>query len=99
MRHEETLTIAAQPVSGPARFGRISAGGTDRSISIRARGVKIPFILAFALPLIAQELEIRDVRHWSLAEVTRVAIEASGEFEYRHERLSNPDRVFFDITG
>jgi N-acetylmuramoyl-L-alanine amidase len=37
------------------------------------------------------------IRHWSLQEVTRIAIEVSGEFKYEWDRLSNPDRVFFDI--
>ena len=39
------------------------------------------------------------VRHWSLADVTRVAIEVSGEFEYRTDRLHNPERVYFDILN
>ncbi len=53
-----------------------------------------------ALPAIAQSRrEIRDVRYWSVGEVTRVAVELSGEFRYRTERLSNPDRVFFDIEN
>jgi N-acetylmuramoyl-L-alanine amidase len=37
------------------------------------------------------------VRHWSLKDVTRVAVEVSGPFEFRTERLHNPERVYFDI--
>src|SRR6188474_661745 len=37
------------------------------------------------------------IRHWSLGEVTRVAIEVSGEFEFRTDRLHNPERIYFDI--
>src|SRR5215510_12553485 len=37
------------------------------------------------------------IRHWSVGEVTRVAIEVSGEFEFRTDRLHNPERVYFDI--
>jgi N-acetylmuramoyl-L-alanine amidase len=37
------------------------------------------------------------VRHWSLGDVTRVAIEVSGSFEFRTDRLHNPERVYFDI--
>lgn len=37
------------------------------------------------------------IRHWSLQDVTRIAIEASGDFKYEWDRLANPDRVFFDI--
>src|SRR5215471_1898013 len=37
------------------------------------------------------------VRHWTVGEITRVAIEVSGEFEFRTDRLHNPERVYFDI--
>jgi N-acetylmuramoyl-L-alanine amidase len=39
------------------------------------------------------------VRNWSMAEITRVAIEVSGEFEFRTDRLHNPERVYFDILN
>jgi len=37
------------------------------------------------------------VRHWSLSDVTRVAVEVTGPFEFRTDRLHNPERVYFDI--
>lgn len=43
--------------------------------------------------------KVTSVRFWSLGDVTRVAIEVSGEFRYRSERLGNPERLFFDIEG
>src|SRR5690242_6306412 len=39
------------------------------------------------------------VRNWALGDVTRVAIEISGDFEYRTDRLQNPDRVYYDILN
>jgi N-acetylmuramoyl-L-alanine amidase len=39
------------------------------------------------------------IRSWSLIEVTRIAIEVSGEFHTRSDRLHNPERVYFDIVG
>jgi len=39
------------------------------------------------------------VRFWTLGDVTRIAVETDGEFEVRSDRLTNPDRLFFDITG
>jgi N-acetylmuramoyl-L-alanine amidase len=39
------------------------------------------------------------VRHWSLSEVTRVAVEVSGPFEFKTERIHNPERVYFDIPN
>jgi N-acetylmuramoyl-L-alanine amidase len=47
----------------------------------------------------AAPLSVTAVRHWSSSDSTRVAIEVSGEFEYRHDRLGNPDRIYFDIVG
>ena len=39
------------------------------------------------------------VRFWSLGDVTRVAIETDGNFEVLSDHLSDPERVFFDLTG
>jgi N-acetylmuramoyl-L-alanine amidase len=43
--------------------------------------------------------DVTAVRHWSLGNVTRVAIEVSGKFEYHSDRLQNPDRVYYDILN
>jgi N-acetylmuramoyl-L-alanine amidase len=39
------------------------------------------------------------IRNWSLADVTRIAIEVSGDFTFRTDRLHNPERVYFDILN
>jgi N-acetylmuramoyl-L-alanine amidase len=39
------------------------------------------------------------VRSWSLTDVTRVAVEVSGDFQFRTDRLINPDRVYYDILN
>ena len=39
------------------------------------------------------------VRSWSLGDVTRIAIEVSGDFTFRSDRLHNPERVYFDILN
>lgn len=39
------------------------------------------------------------VRFWSSPDSTRIAVEVTSEFEFRSDRLSNPDRIFFDIGG
>ncbi len=58
----------------------------------------------FLAPLLSaqtatQNLQVMDVRFWSLAGTTRVAIETSGEFQYKFDRIPNPERLFFDIEG
>ncbi|SRR5579871_334751 len=47
----------------------------------------------------AGELEVTAVRHWSLANTTRIAIEVSGDARYHSDRAENPSRIFFDIAG
>lgn len=43
--------------------------------------------------------KVTAVRFWSLGDTTRIAIEATGEFQFRSDRLENPERLFFDIVG
>ena len=54
-------------------------------------------ILVLGQPARAQVHAVTAVRHWSLPDTTRIAIEVSGEFQYRTERLHNPERVYYDI--
>lgn len=42
---------------------------------------------------------ITAVRHWNLGEVTRVVVETTAEFEFRRDRVPDPDRLFFDLDG
>jgi len=44
-------------------------------------------------------VSVKAVRHWSLGDVTRIAVEISGEFQYKFNRLPNPPRVYFDILN
>jgi N-acetylmuramoyl-L-alanine amidase len=56
--------------------------------------------LALAAQTEGSALEsVRAVRHWSTPEATRVAIEVSGDFTFRTDRLHNPERVYFDIMN
>ena len=48
---------------------------------------------------LAEPHHVTAVRFWSLGAVTRIAIETDGDFEVKSDRLDNPDRLFFDLTG
>jgi N-acetylmuramoyl-L-alanine amidase len=39
------------------------------------------------------------VRHWSQPEATRIAVEVTGSFVFRSDRLHGPERVYFDILN
>ena len=47
----------------------------------------------------ADSSRVTAVRFWSLGDVTRVAVEVSSGFRYKFDRLSSPDRLFYDIQG
>ena len=74
-----------------------------RSITHLTTGVIVSLSFACSLSLAAPAKtatgKVTAVRFWSLGDVTRVAIEVSSEFHYKFERLTNPDRLFFDIEG
>jgi N-acetylmuramoyl-L-alanine amidase len=42
---------------------------------------------------------VTNVRFWSLPETTRIVIEVSEDFRYKSDRIPNPNRVYFDLTG
>ncbi len=42
---------------------------------------------------------VLNIRHWSTSDYTRVIIDMDVETRYAKTRLSNPDRIFFDISN
>jgi len=40
---------------------------------------------------------VTGIRHWSTPDYTRVAIDLESEIKYGSQRISNPDRIFFDL--
>jgi N-acetylmuramoyl-L-alanine amidase len=55
--------------------------------------------LALAAAAYGQSTSITAIRNFTQGESARVVVEFSGDFRFTHERLSNPDRVFFDIPN
>src|SRR5689334_25413470 len=69
--------------------------------------MRAPLLSVFAIPVLAVcaatgrpaiDLQVTAVRFWTAGDVTRVAIEANGDFTFRRDRLYNPERLFFDIV-
>ncbi|MGB9205091.1 MAG: N-acetylmuramoyl-L-alanine amidase [Terriglobales bacterium] len=42
---------------------------------------------------------VTGVRHWSTPDYTRVAIDVEQEVTFDSQRISHPDRIFFDLRG
>ncbi|MGD0498945.1 MAG: N-acetylmuramoyl-L-alanine amidase [Bryobacteraceae bacterium] len=62
-----------------------------------ACAVSVPLLLAQAGR--GPSVSVTAVRHSSFSGTTRVAIEVSGAFEFRYDRLHNPERVYYDILN
>jgi len=79
------------------RGGRIARELLSRSLAFTL----LLLVLAAIWPqkLSAQTVSVTHVRHWSLGDVTRIAIQTSGEFTYKFNSLSNPPRYYFDIQN
>jgi len=56
-------------------------------------------VVSFAASSKSPASKVSAVRFWSLGDLTRVAIDVSADFKYKSDRLTNPDRLFFDIEG
>ncbi len=42
---------------------------------------------------------VTGIRHWSTPDYTRVAIDLESEIKFDSQRISRPDRIFFDLRG
>jgi N-acetylmuramoyl-L-alanine amidase len=42
---------------------------------------------------------VTGIRHWSTPDYTRVAIDLESEVKFGSQRISDPDRIFFDLRG
>ena len=67
--------------------------------------MKLLAALILTVPLLVAQTDrpqprtVSAVRHWNLGEVTRVAVEVSGDFQYHSDRLHEPERIYFDILN
>jgi N-acetylmuramoyl-L-alanine amidase len=61
--------------------------------------ILLVLILAPAVAFASQKAKVKDIHYWSSPDYTRIAIELSEPVEFRKNRLSNPDRIFFDLKN
>jgi N-acetylmuramoyl-L-alanine amidase len=62
---------------------------------IAALAVAVPMLMAQG----GETLSVTGVRHFDHGDSLRVAVEVSGDFESRSDRLHNPERIYFDVLG
>jgi N-acetylmuramoyl-L-alanine amidase len=74
-----------------ARKQRPSNGNATASADDAAESVNGASVRRSALP------RVTGVRHWSTPDYTRVAIDVEQEVKFGSQRISHPDRIFFDL--
>jgi N-acetylmuramoyl-L-alanine amidase len=61
--------------------------------------VVLLLIFSPSILIASNRIELKDIRYWSSLDYTRVVIDLSGSVEFTKNRLSNPDRLYFDLTN
>ena len=62
--------------------------------------VVLAAFLWFPLPVnAAGQAKVKEIRHFSSPDYTRIVIDLSSPIEFSKNRLSNPDRIYFDLKN
>ena len=83
--------------AGTVSSGNVNAGNGNAGIS---SGASIDYATESGDTANARRSEfprVTGVRHWSTPDYTRVAIDVEQEVKFGSQRISNPDRIFFDL--
>jgi N-acetylmuramoyl-L-alanine amidase len=82
----DEMEHAAQKTARKSRSNRSANASDDYAESTNTASVR-----RSALP------RVTGVRHWSTPDYTRVAIDVEQEVKFGSQRISHPDRIFFDL--
>jgi N-acetylmuramoyl-L-alanine amidase len=98
-RRSNTRGWAASAATLAILTGVVSGAGSSSTSTKTSPAKTTPAKATSAKTSPSTAGKVTSVRFWSLGDVTRVSIEVSSEFKVYSERLSEPDRLFFDIQG
>lgn len=95
VKDEDAISAAAQPAA-PASTPGLAAAPTETPTDILSSGAS-----PSNTPATPQELakfpRVTGIREWSSADSTTVVLDLQDQVQYEAHRLSNPDRIFFDL--
>ncbi len=79
--------------------GADNGSGAKEAERVRPAGVPAPH---FPAPQVSasnsgQLPRVTGIRHWSTPDYTRVAIDVESDVKFGSQRISHPDRIFFDL--
>ncbi len=86
----DEMERTAEKAAHPQRSSNASASADDAA-EAGSESAKASSARRSALP------RITGVRHWSTPDYTRVAIDVEQEVKFDSQRISHPDRIFFDL--
>jgi len=93
----DAMERSAQKAARKQRSSSVNAGNVNTGVSASAstddatESGDAASIRRSALP------RVTGVRHWSTPDYTRVAIDVEQEVKFGSQRISHPDRIFFDL--
>ncbi len=80
------IATGETPPGGPAASGPVAGGTPTSGAGSAATGA-------------GQDSEVSRVRIWNADNYTRIIIELGGQAKYQTARISDPDRIYFDIEN
>jgi N-acetylmuramoyl-L-alanine amidase len=89
----DAMERTAQKAARKQRSSNASGAGANANTDGAAESASAASARRSALP------RVTGVRHWSTPDYTRVAIDVEQEVKFGSERISHPDRIFFDLRG
>lgn len=75
------------------------------NLKINSKKIELVFVVSFLLfsfPLCinaSNKTVLTGIRYWSSTEYTRVVVDLSGTVEFVQNRLTNPERLYFDLDN
>jgi N-acetylmuramoyl-L-alanine amidase len=72
------------------------------NLGLSCNGIRRILLLFVFVPLLSaasDNIQVKDIRYLSSSNYTRVVIDLTGPVEFSKNRLSNPDRLYFDLKN
>jgi N-acetylmuramoyl-L-alanine amidase len=108
VEREKKAEVRKQKKSGKETADRTksanSSAGKDVNVGIGSKADSKTELFDAAAPESSNAHSVRTarvtgIRHWSTPDYTRVAIDLENEIRFGSQRISHPDRIFFDLRG
>ena len=83
--------------SSQTQIAQSNPAAPQKNTSAQKSDPTAPGTNSFAYPVSGETGTVRDVRHWSSQDSSTVVIDLQKPVQYEAHRISNPDRIYFDL--